>query len=226
MQRFSHLSNKNNKLGLSTPYASGNGEGLISATGNYTIGSFTVGIKFINTNIANNGYLLYCDDSIIPKSMYWAIECAGDDLRFVTNPDGAQAMYGALEEGKTYHLYFYVEFTDVVYYLSDELGNIVSSGMLAITALAPSTARIIFLNSSAGDSPFAGTVYDFLFLDSPESMQDIYLAGGAFKALWAIYFPMREGIGTTCTCVNTGETMTAFNSFQWTTALNDSHRWI
>jgi hypothetical protein len=213
-------------LGLSTPYATGAGQGLLSATGNYASGSFSAGIKFINHDTTKNGYLLYCDDSVIPKSMYWAIECAGDDLRFVTNSEGAQTMYGALEEDETYHLYFYVELTDVIYYLSDSTGNIISSGMLAITPIAPTTPRIIFLNSSAGDSPFIGTLYDFLFLDSPESFQDIYLAGGAYKALWALYFPMREGSGTTCTCVNTGEIMTAFSAFSWTTAPDDSFRWI
>lgn len=74
---------------------------------------------------------------------------------------------------------------------------------------------------------FPGTIFDLVWLNSYENAyKDIYLAGGA-SVVFTRFFPMREGKGNYCTCINSGAVLSGFSAFSWTTEdLANGHRWV
>jgi hypothetical protein len=103
MYRFSHLSNLNTKLNLSTPYAASNSEGLTEISNDYNQGSFSIGLRFKVNSLATFGTMFECIDSTNNKNVFYYIDVVNGMIRFATNADGAQDLASVPAIDTIYH---------------------------------------------------------------------------------------------------------------------------
>jgi len=227
MQRFSHLSNQKGKLGLSTPYAQDSNGGLTLTSSIFNYGDFSLAFRFKVNNNTHNGTFFKVIDSVSAKTEYYYVDVSQGMLRFGTSAEGSQNLCTIPAINTIYHLWIDSDWGDVNYYLYDNNGGFISAGQINITPLVIANAKVFVLNDSGSGNYLQGTMFDLVYLDSCEGgYKYLFLAGGASKA-FVRFWPMREGSGDTCTCALSGaELGPLVGGIGWTTAPDNSFRWI